>query len=369
MPGVSVAAGAPYSNPEVWDRFDDSPNGAPEAARAGGAWALWGGTVGATAEPTVVSGKLTSAIPGTVAAGYASLPLRYSGRRVGAKFVFGAYSTNMGAAVIGLFGASIEATWPTIPDSPCHLVISPVDWIYGVYSGDVFTQVATGQFATALAADGVTEHSCEVNLDQASDTAYITLPDGSVRAITHALIGSVVGNWAFWEYYRSATTDSLAAFTDVWSDSLRADALPTARRLSLIPGVPASVDYAPATNADVAVPDAEATVDATNLAATVWIPPGCTALLVEMDGILVMSGSTRVFWSIREGATTYGTRNVVSQQYSGALHSSVKITGLAPGSAHTYVWRHWAIAAGVATLKLDSPNGYSAVMKFTPLAA
>ena len=77
--------------------------------------------------------------------------------------------------------------------------------------------------------------------------------------------------------------------------------------------------------------------------------------------------STWVFWSIKSGAATWGTKNVVSQQYSGALTYRHLITGLTPNSTYDFVWQHWALASSTCTFKLDDPNGYQATMSATPI--
>lgn len=355
-PGITVA-----------DEFGGYANGARVAPRLGGPYVNFGGSVGVTAEPEVVSGILTCALA-AAAGSYAQVDHGTPVSRVGGRFKFGAGSTtDNGSAVLIAWDADIGATWPTIPDSPCHLAITTIGAIFGVWSGGTFTQVKAWTFATELA-QGSTVHTAEVLIDTANSTAYVFLPDGTLRTVTHATIGAITdANYACWETYRQATSDALAGFTALWSgDDLLAE-LPAAKWAAAQPvGTALVTKYAPATNQDKAVPASEATVDATNLIVSI-VAPASGKILIELDGVLDMSGSTRVFWSVRSGATTYGTINVVSQQWDGAVHYTHLITGLTAGNTYDFVWRHWAIAAARATLKLDDPNGYQATMTATPI--
>lgn len=356
-------------SPEVYQRFDLAANGFPTVPDRGAAWSLHGGSVGSTARPTVVSGKLTKAGGvGAPAAGYATVAAGNEVQRIGAKFVFSSYTTDNGSAVLIDWASDIAGTFPTVPDSACHLAIKPTGWVYGVWSGGSFTQVADGTFVTELTADGVSEYTCEVFLDRPNATAYLVLPDRSVVTVEHATIGTAGGGFPGWEYFQQDTTDTLVGFTQVWADStVPALDLAAVRALTTIPVAPITAMYAPASNDDVVVPTGGLTdMDATNLSITYHHPAGFTKVKVELDAYVEMTGSTRVLWAFREGGTPFGGRSVIGQQWTGLVHYEHVRSGMTAGEKD-FIFQHFALAADTATLKLDEPNGYYAVITVTPL--
>ena len=361
------AALAEANPPTVADEFSSYSNGVPTSLRKGGAWVMWGGSTGAAAYPTVVGGKLTSNISGSVAAGYAQVQLPANVTKVGGRFTLGAKTTDNGSAVLIAWGSSIASTWPAIPDSPCHLAITSTQAIYGVWSGGSFTQVKAWTFDTPLTCDGATVYTCEVWIDRATSSAVCFLPDGTVRPVSHAGIGAVSGAWACWEYYRQATTDALAAFTEVWATCRSFEGAGMAKWAAALPNpVPKSVVYAPGSSQDKVAPTSLAAVDSTNLKVSVYAPAS-GKVLIRLSGYLSMSGSTRVFWAVKAGATAFGTTNVVGQQFTGMVTMERLLTGLTPDLLYDFEWHHFALASSTATLKLDSPNGYVATMTATPV--
>jgi hypothetical protein len=345
-----------------------SGTGAPTTADTGQTYALTnsGGTGDGL---SIIGGKLTNtATHAGLAAGYAQVTHAQNVNRVGARFTFGAYTTTNGAAVVGIWAAPLNSSYPVIPNAPCHLVITPTAWNYGVFQGNALTNIASGQFSSPLATDG-TEHRVDVVIN--GTTATLLLPDGSLASVTDSRIASLAGRHAFVEVYAlDANTDSKAAFTAIWSD----DGTPTAPGdvLPLLVGTrnltaPTVVQSAPVSNADVAVPTSETNVDGTALAVTFTVPAGCTAVEVTLRGALAMTAPGQVLWGYREGATTQGMATVVNGQVTGNVGYSHVWSGLVPGSTHTITWRHWCVQSGVATFKREFGAGYWATMKVTPI--
>mgnify|MGYP000721127201 CR=1 FL=1 len=349
------------------DEFSGYSNGVPTTTRTGQTYNMFGGIVGVTAYPTIVSGHLTLAIS-SAAAGYAQVDLGKAVTRVGGRFKFGTKSTDNGSAVLIAWAGDYAATPSSVPNSPCHLAITPVNAVFGVWNSNTFTQLASWTFATALSADDATYYTSEVYIDKATSTCTILLPDGTVKTVTDSLIGSIASaNWACWEMYRPATTDSLAKFSQTWASDTTIEMLPLVKWAATQPvGLAKATTYAPASGSDVVTPTSATAIDSTNLKVSM-VAPASGKILIECNGIVTMSGSTRVFWSIKSGAATWGTKNVVSQQYSGALTYRHLITGLTPNSTYDFVWQHWALASSTCTFKLDDPNGYQATMSATPI--
>jgi hypothetical protein len=95
-------------------------------------------------------------------------------------------------------------------------------------------------------------------------------------------------------------------------------------------------------------------VDATNLAVTFVAPPS-GAVKVNFNALAGISSTNgQLYWGVNEGATS-----VIDKQVDGlnstsvnlSLTASVVVTGLTPGSVHTYKWS-WRVVTGGA-----SPTG------------
>lgn len=350
---------------EVWDRFTDRPDGAIVSPKSGKPYTLSGGLVGATALPRVAGGKLTYA-PTAAGAGYASIPVSEPLRRVGGRFSFGTYTTNVGS--VGLLGwaGDVAQTFPVIPDSPCHFIIGPATWAYGVVTGNALVPVASGTFATPLVAGTV--YSAEVYIDRERSTAYVFLPDGSVQVVSHALIGSVQAAYAGWELYRETTTDAITAFHSTWADSNSDSPMARVERAVAAQGAIRALTYAPSGAADVAVPTSLTDIDATNLTLPAFIAPTSGRVLVEFTGYVSMTGAGQLLWGIANGGASLGVQTMVNQQYSGQL-TLRQVLNVSAGSSYSLKWQHFCTTASVATFKLLAGSGYIATMTVTPLAA
>ena len=213
-----------------FDRFDTKANGTFPTARADSGQ-VWKKTqnqaVGAALQ--IISGKLTNTATATgTAAGYAETDATAPVTRVGGEFVFqpggskGTDTYDYGGIEIGVWKESIAANFPTIPNSPCHLVVYPEYWNFGVWDrdgGGMLQSIKTVFFTTPLVKDGTTLHTIDVRFDGA--TAYLTLPDGTTDTITDARILSRAGNWAQWEIYQqNAAVHTKAAWKRFWFDTV-----------------------------------------------------------------------------------------------------------------------------------------------------
>lgn len=84
-----------------------------------------------------------------------------------------------------------------------------------------------------------------------------------------------------------------------------------------------------------------ADVDATNLAVTFTAPPS-GKVLVRLSALADLSSATSsaLYWGLREGSTTLAGLAQAINSRAGLQYSNVVVvvTGLTPGSSHTYKW-------------------------------
>lgn len=93
--------------------------------------------------------------------------------------------------------------------------------------------------------------------------------------------------------------------------------------------------------------------DAVNLAVTFTTPPSGN-VLVRLTGTAdAGTGSDNVYWALRESTTEIGSQLIHGLVSSPrALSAGVYITGLTPGTSHTYKWAGRAAAGGAETSRL-----------------
>lgn len=163
----------------------------------------------------VVDGALQTTATGRgLAAGYASVDMGAPVTRIGARFGF-TDGDPRGAIALPVWAEPIGQTWPRIPDSPAHVVVSRADWAYQVYEGGRLVSLAQGVFVPPLLT-GV-PLSVDVRLDGA--TATVALPDGSTATVTDPRI-AVPARFACWEaFVMDAATMSRPLITRVWADT------------------------------------------------------------------------------------------------------------------------------------------------------
>lgn len=170
------------------------------------------------AKMTIVANQLTNTAVAGAPAGYAMINLGAKVTRIGADVTFSA------GAVTGSFALAIWPTAiipPTVPDTGFHWSLSPNQWVFGYWSGNVFTQLANGVYATALTQDGATAYRHEAII--IGNTAYFLLPDGTTAHVSDSHIGTT-GNFASFETFQNnAATETRSAATSVWADVAQPD--------------------------------------------------------------------------------------------------------------------------------------------------
>ena len=359
--GASTAAAARsnlgvdtlFADAEARDIFAGKADGFPSSPTKGAAYSLYGGSVGLTARPTVVSGKLTQAV--TPAASYAQLQLAGTGRRIGGRFTFSSGSTtDNGSAVLALLASPYAGV--SVPDCSVHLVIKPTAAIFGVWASNVFTTVSTWTFASPLAADGATVHSAEVFVDTANDAAYCFLPDGTVRVASHATIGLTTPDVAVWEIYTEAGTDPIAAFTETWADSTDPAPLPAAIAAAWAQPTRCA-QYNTTGVADSFVPTTSTAINASALTISTSYPPSGKLLITCSANYRSLSSGQRLFWDFYYGATNLGVIEPLTDQpaddLTGTRMGRLMLTGT-PGAAVIMEWRHRALASNQVIFQVDT---------------
>lgn len=321
---------------------------------------------------TITSGKLTnSATAAAAVAGYAEYQLAGNVTRMGGHFSFTAgASTQHGSVVFAVWKTTgVNLISLGVPDSPCHVVITPLGWELDVFTGAALTTVAFGGFSPTLATDG-TLYSAEVEI--VGTTAYLRLPDGSVQKITNATIGTNAGAFATFEVYQQlASTDNRASFHDYWADSN-----------GFRPGIPGAKEfydnyssrlypvvnhYAPGYS-DVSIPTSEADVDGTNLTISAKIPPS-GKVKIEFECYVSMTNDDQILWALRRNGVSIQYCTVTTLTTNGRVHATFLDTGQTVGDTIVYTWRHFRTGgAGTALVKLNSGSGYAATMTATPIA-
>jgi len=381
--GASTATAArtslsfdPLLTAELVDVFSLRPNGAiaGSSSATGQVWTQYNNATDAGAALVVSGGVMTNnpSLAGN-SGGYAERQLAGNVRRIGGRFSFGSGSTDQ-AVVLAVWKTSWAINTPPVPDSPLHFVVTPTAWNVDTIAGGSFTSRASGTFSAPLAQDGTVY---TMTAEIVGTTVTVALPDGTVQSFTNAAVAANAGAFAVFECYKNdGSTTGRAAFHEVWADSqtYRPGILtPTdvqrrvaASELSAAVWRPTVVTYTPGTDVGVAIPTSDAEIDATNLSISVVVPPS-GRLLMRLHGNISMTAADRVFWSLRQGATSYAMKEMVNQQYTGALTWEAVITGLTPGATQTFAWRHWRLSGtGTATFLLDTPNGRQAIMTATP---
>jgi len=331
---------------------------------------LWQGTQGPDAKQRVVSGKLTY-VPASAGAGYMTRKFKSTVKKLSAKFSFGSYSTNNGSAVLIAWNADYEQTYPTIPNSACHLTITPAGWNYSVFVDHSIVAVAYGTFTAPLTV-GQT-YSAEVVIDPAENTAYVSLPDNTVRKVTHAQIG-LYSPYAVFENFRTASTDSISAFSSCFASDqgdidLTALKRATAGAASSTGAI--AIEYAPATAVDAVAPTSAADVDAANMSLSITIPAS-GKVLVEVSAFLMQTAASTYVWKLVDGANASLGSISVSEAGAAAtasrpIYGAKLISGRTPGEVLTIKLQHFATVAASCTLRFSEAGGRRGVMKASPI--
>ena len=164
--------------------------------------------LGSSVPPVVRGRALVGNLPDAHAAAYLIQPLPARVRSVGARFGFGPGTDN---------GSICLASWTGRPpsDTNCHLVVAPDRWIFSVAQGGALHHVDDGPFTAALPQDG-SPLTLQVELD-GGPTAVVRLPDGQVRTVVDARIGSIPGSVAGWEFFKNAAGAADVLLYESWA--------------------------------------------------------------------------------------------------------------------------------------------------------
>jgi hypothetical protein len=217
--GSTPSTTAPPSTPievEMTTNFTTKVNGpVPTTADTGEVFSLADDGVPGSALD-ISNGEMTnSSTAATVSAGYCQCTMPDDLNQVGGSFTF-TPGTATGAATIIIWKSSAYVEGQPVSDSPCHFVITPVRWEYGVWTGGAYTIIATAPFATPLSQDGATVYTCQISIS--GPTASIQLPDGESTTVTNAVISANSGSISCHEIYQNnASIETKAAFTKIWA--------------------------------------------------------------------------------------------------------------------------------------------------------
>lgn len=141
---------------------------------------------------------------------------------------------------------------------------------------------------------------------------------------------------------------------------------PTSRTAAA--GVLASARYDPGTRTQKTIDSATAAdLDSANLAAT-FVAPASGVVIVRLSALAGADGAVNGYWLVRENAVEVARSS--AGFYTAAVGDTrvtveLKITGLAPGSVHTYTWGHVSNASGqpFKTTYGDTGGGNPAVIE------
>lgn len=169
----------------------------------------------ANAAFSIINGKLAnSANTAVLTVAYATANLGVPIVRIGCTFTLAA-GTSAGVAAIVIWKSLLLDAY-TIPDSPCHLTISPTDWNFGTWTNHVLTSKGNG--ALSLTANDTTVYTVDVTI--VGNQATLVLPGISNQVITDASIGANAGNFICFESYQAnGATNARPKFVTVWGNT------------------------------------------------------------------------------------------------------------------------------------------------------
>lgn len=351
-----------------WDRFAERADGALGTSESGHEWIPYGPST----SPAIVGGGMTySSIPASGGASYPMLQMEGTGRRIGAKFRFGV-SSDPGSSAAGLifWAEDISTTYPSIPDTPNHFTINPNGWTWGYFVGTVLTNIASGTFTTPLAMDGTTVHTAEVIIDPEASTAFLFLPDGSVRSVTHSTIKTINAPYACWEIYRITGTEPVVTFDEVWADDRAAGETALVRALVALPPIRKVNNYSPGSLTQYVMATSGTApgslFDAVNASVTFVIPQS-GRMHIEASFYLSVTAAAQIYMGLYNGNSLIGYSRVTDDVSKARRTAEWLYTG-APGATVTLALGGFTTVASSATVSVESGTGRNLMMKATPVA-
>lgn len=204
------------SSPVLQQDFSAADSAGLERADTGQRWVrASNGVPGAGLE--IIDGRLTNTADSEgPAAGYISADLGVPVTKLSGSFQFAEGSTRDGSAAFAVFMEML----PTTPvgqstfTSPCHLVVTPLKFDFGVANDGVITVLRTGEFAEPL--EFAKNYHASVELDYENSIARIDAPDGRTYSVTDPRISINRANIATYEVYQQAAkSDDRASFQTV----------------------------------------------------------------------------------------------------------------------------------------------------------
>ncbi len=163
--------------------------------------------------PRVSGHALVADLPQANAATYLNQELGAPVRRLGAEFAFGPGTAN-GSLCLAAWSGSLPPPTSSLA-APCHFVVTPDHWIYGVVVRGQLVMLANRAYARPLPQDG---SPLRAELTISGRTATCHLPDGSTRRVTDPRIASIPGTTPCWEFYRDAPGDAEMRLRRTWAD-------------------------------------------------------------------------------------------------------------------------------------------------------
>ncbi len=368
---------------EVYDDFTTKPTGLPGFADSGQEWALYdNGEPGAGL--AVIDGALTYApTSATQAAGYLQAELDGPIKVMECTARLASRGTSEGSMEIIAFAESIVDNVAPPPDSCCHPVLkSGGTWDYGVFSGGVYTIIASGQISPFVVGK---DFGWRIYIDQSNNTAVIQWPDGSVSLIVHPLIGSLPCRFFVAECFAfdDASTSDRFEITSVAASSRQPDGSATRATAALaarrIAPSPTTFVVSDDVGSYEVVPDEPGgDADADSLVTTNQAGPTGRVLLRLSGWYNLYEPQTialqaRIDTSVLGGETVCqptecvvidGSDAVVPASGTAPLlkrvRAEIEVSGLNPGESYTFKYGH--LATGLAVLVRDSPTGYRATL-------
>jgi hypothetical protein len=213
---LGAACGAPTSSaqagPALHTDWTTKPDGAlPAVGDEGRPFVVT--LSGPDRGPRVTGSALVADLPQANAATYLNQDLGAQVRRIGAEFAFGPGTANGSLCLAAWSGALPPPPGPIA--APCHFVLTPDHWIYGVALQGRVIQLANRPYGRTLPQDGT---PLRVDLTIAGGTATCHLPDGSTRTVTDPRIASIPGTVPCWEFYRDGAGDAEVRLRRTWAD-------------------------------------------------------------------------------------------------------------------------------------------------------
>ncbi|WP_433803017.1 hypothetical protein [Actinomycetospora sp. CA-084318] len=162
---------------------------------------------GAPQRPSVSDGALVGNMPRKPGAIYVGQQLDSPLHRLGARFGFG--PGDAGGAL-----ALVAFTPEQPPRANLHLSLTSDRWILGVITNGAVDEVARDFYSAPVPLDG-TPVQGEVRL--AGTTAWIAVPDGTVRRVDDPRFAVVAGSLATWEFFKLTPNSSDVRMYATWA--------------------------------------------------------------------------------------------------------------------------------------------------------